>query len=367
MPCSAEASGMRSSRFSSFSACFSASSDMPAFSIASRSSAISAWVVLALAELLLNLAKLLAQDVLALASGKRFLRLLADLLGQPQHLDLLGEIAQQLVEALDDLERLQQVLLLGRREVGDIGDEVGERRRRLDLLDRGRDLGRHVGQKRDRPRARAPSAGACARRSRSNRPRPRRSRRRGRRGRDSPAGTRARGSAACRGRRGDDCRRARSRSAGFRRRCRRDADAQVPASSTEESFCRSTPTGLSALRGRLRAGDRLRAAERERHHDAGEEHDIARRQEDERALGELELRGGLARRSLRRSFGLLALSRRRAFGRLRRHVFGIVHDFWTRLPDLQLGESEHETAIARVRARRGASEAKGLMRRSKRP
>ena len=35
---------------------------------------------LALAELLLNLAKLLAQDVLALAAGKRFLRLLADLL-----------------------------------------------------------------------------------------------------------------------------------------------------------------------------------------------------------------------------------------------------------------------------------------------
>ena len=106
--------------------------------------------VLALAKLLLDLAKLLAQDVLTLASGQRFLRLLADLLGQPQHLDLLGEVAQQLVETFADVERLQQVLLLGRREVRDIGDEVGQRGRRLNLLDGRGDLGRQVGQQRNR-------------------------------------------------------------------------------------------------------------------------------------------------------------------------------------------------------------------------
>jgi len=43
----------------------------------------------------LNLAQLLAQDVLALAAAQRFLRLLADLLRQAQHLDLLGEFARR--------------------------------------------------------------------------------------------------------------------------------------------------------------------------------------------------------------------------------------------------------------------------------
>ena len=79
----------------------------------------------ALAKLLLNLAKLLAQDVLALPALQRFLGLLADLLGQAQDFDLLREDAQQLVQALLDVEGLEQVLLLGRREVGGIGDEIG--------------------------------------------------------------------------------------------------------------------------------------------------------------------------------------------------------------------------------------------------
>ena len=105
--------------------------------------------VLALAELFLDLAELLAQDVLALAAGEQFLRLLADLLRQAQHLDLLREIAQQLVEPVADIEGLEQVLLLGRLEVRDVGDEIGERRRRLHLIDGGRDLRRHVGQQRD--------------------------------------------------------------------------------------------------------------------------------------------------------------------------------------------------------------------------
>ena len=105
--------------------------------------------VLAFAEFLLNLAQLLAQDVLALAAGERFLRLLADLLRQPQHLDLLGEVAQQLVETRADVERLEQVLLLGRSEIGHVGDEIRERRGRLHLLDGAGNLLRHVGQERN--------------------------------------------------------------------------------------------------------------------------------------------------------------------------------------------------------------------------
>jgi hypothetical protein len=105
---------------------------------------------LALAELLLNLAELLAQDMFALTAGERLLRLLADLLGQAQHLDLLREIAQQLVETIGDVEGLQQVLLLGRGEIRDVGDEVGERRRRLDLIDGAGNLRRDVGEERNR-------------------------------------------------------------------------------------------------------------------------------------------------------------------------------------------------------------------------
>ena len=91
MPCSALASGMRSSRSSSFSACFSASSGMPGlFDGLAQLGDLGAGAF-ALAKLLLNLAKLLAQDVLALAALQRFLGLLADLLGQAQDLDLLRE------------------------------------------------------------------------------------------------------------------------------------------------------------------------------------------------------------------------------------------------------------------------------------
>ena len=55
--------------------------------------------------------------MLALAALQRFLRLLADLLGQAQDFDLLREDAQQLVQALLDIEGLEQLLLLGRREI----------------------------------------------------------------------------------------------------------------------------------------------------------------------------------------------------------------------------------------------------------
>jgi hypothetical protein len=47
---------------------------------------------------------------------QRFLRLLADLLRQAQDFDLLREDAQQFVEALLDVEGLEQILLLGGRK-----------------------------------------------------------------------------------------------------------------------------------------------------------------------------------------------------------------------------------------------------------
>ena len=50
----------------------------------------------ALAELLLNLPELLAQDVLALLRGQRLLRLLADLLGELENLDALDQHASTL-------------------------------------------------------------------------------------------------------------------------------------------------------------------------------------------------------------------------------------------------------------------------------
>ena len=59
---------------------------------------------------------------------------------------------------------------------------------------------------------------------------------------------------------------------------------------------------LVGARGGLGPGDGLRAAETERRHHAGEEHGVARRQDDQSAIGQLELRGGclLGRGSLGR-------------------------------------------------------------------
>ena len=68
---------------------------------------------------------------------------------------------------------------------------------------------------------------------------------------------------------------------------------------------------LVGARGGLGAGDGLRAAETERRHHAGKEHGVARRQDDQGAIGQLELGGCclLGRGSLGRvvhGFGLLS-------------------------------------------------------------
>jgi hypothetical protein len=88
--------------------------------------------------------QLLAQDVLALLRGERLLGLLADLLGDLEHLHTLHEKRKHLVEPRLDVDRLQHVLLFRRLRVEDAGDEVGQRGRRIQGLDRGRDLRRHV-------------------------------------------------------------------------------------------------------------------------------------------------------------------------------------------------------------------------------
>ena len=320
--------------------------------------------VLALAKLLLDLAKLLAQDVLALASGQRFLRLLADLLGQPQHLDLLGEVAQQLVEPFAGVERLQQVLLLGRREVRDIGDEVGQRRRRLNLLDGRGDLGRQVGQQRNR------LAGALLQLVHAR----------------GDLGGKHLGLADLVDARHQE-RIARQEfehaeapyAAGHQmmiavRRGDIAQDFAHGADAMEMLGARRLDRGVALqqhadrlvrLRCRLGAGDRLLAAERERHHDAGEQHRIAGRQDDQRAGGKLGVRGGPARRT-RRSGRLLVASGLRGFGRLRRDMFGIGHIYCTKLQAHSLAKVSTRQPLHRSRsARRKRGER--VMRRSKRP
>ena len=87
---------------------------MPAFSIWRAQLGDLDRLLVALAQLLLDLAQLLAQDVLALLRGQRLLGLLADLLRQLEHLDALRQQRQHLVEALLDVEGLQHVLLFRR-------------------------------------------------------------------------------------------------------------------------------------------------------------------------------------------------------------------------------------------------------------
>ena len=50
--------------------------------------------------------------------------------------------------------------------------------------------------------------------------------------------------------------------------------------------------GLVGARGSLRAGNGLRAAEAERRHDAGEQHGVAGRQDDQCAIGQLQIGSG---------------------------------------------------------------------------
>ena len=106
--------------------------------------------LLAFAELALDRRHLLAQQHLALALVERGLGLPADLLRQPQHLDAVRQQARDLVHPRRDVDRLQNLLLLLRLHVHVGGRQIGERRRRLDRLDRGEQIGRRLRQQLDR-------------------------------------------------------------------------------------------------------------------------------------------------------------------------------------------------------------------------
>jgi hypothetical protein len=80
-------------------------------------------------------------------SQSRYVRL--DLARQPQHLDALGEQGGDALEALAQVRDLQKLLLLRRLHVEEARDGVGERRRRLDRLQRVAELGRRLRQQRD--------------------------------------------------------------------------------------------------------------------------------------------------------------------------------------------------------------------------
>ena len=119
-----------------------------ASAIAWRSSSSSALGVV-LAELLLDRLQLLAQHVLALALVELALRLLADLARQLQHLDAVRQELDDAIEPVANLQRFENRLLLGRLDVDEPADHVGERARRLDVLQRRRELGRHLRQQLD--------------------------------------------------------------------------------------------------------------------------------------------------------------------------------------------------------------------------
>src|SRR5690606_9035717 len=87
-------------------------------------------VLVVLAELALDRAHLLAQQVLPLALLELFLRLLADLARQLQHLDAVREVVRDLLEPLADVESLEDLLLLRRLDVDEAGDQIRELRRR---------------------------------------------------------------------------------------------------------------------------------------------------------------------------------------------------------------------------------------------
>ena len=82
--------------------------------------------------------------MLALLRGERLLGLLADLLGELEHLDALREQRQHFVEPLLDIDRFQHVLFFRRLGVENAGDEIGERRGRIQILDGRGHLHGHV-------------------------------------------------------------------------------------------------------------------------------------------------------------------------------------------------------------------------------
>jgi hypothetical protein len=88
-----------------------------------------------LAQLLTDLAHLLAQQNLLLAVVECFLGLLLDLPRKLEHLDPPGEQVGDALETVLELGRLQELLFVRNLDIEEARDHVGEHRRRLDRLD----------------------------------------------------------------------------------------------------------------------------------------------------------------------------------------------------------------------------------------
>src|SRR6185437_1615787 len=102
--------------------------------------------LVALAELLLDLAHLLAQQVLAVDVADRLARALIDFARNLQHLDPVRKELQHLVEPRLQVERLEQGLLFLGAHVHQTGDEIGKARRAFDRLQRRDHFLRHLWQ-----------------------------------------------------------------------------------------------------------------------------------------------------------------------------------------------------------------------------
>ena len=151
MPYSPAASGMRCSRRNSLRACSSTSSGMLALAMASSSSAISA----ALPSSPSPSSRWIAA-ICSRSSASRWRSSSAALVCWPISCDRrstsmrCASSREHLVHARGEVDGLENLLLLVRRHVHIGGGEVGERRRRLDRLDRGDQLGRRLRQQLDR-------------------------------------------------------------------------------------------------------------------------------------------------------------------------------------------------------------------------
>ena len=102
-------------------------------------------LLVALAELVLDRFQLLAEEELALAFVDFGLDLGLDLGAELDDLELAGEDLREVAQAGGDVDLLQQLLLLLGADPQRAGDQVGERRRVVDVGDRQLQLLRQVG------------------------------------------------------------------------------------------------------------------------------------------------------------------------------------------------------------------------------